>query len=290
MIRYNPNINEGLNTAQVQYRNKYGYINTINDIKMDSIFKIIVSNLINLFNLLNLYIAILFFIGNSYIGFIFVGIIILNTLMRIVKELRTRAIINKFNKNNDVFTNVVRDSNTVSINKSSVVLDDIIVYKTNSNIVTDSIIIEGSVLVDESCLSGKKPIIKNPDDMLYAGSKILGGKCICRAEKVGDKNYLSKIINVTKDKTDTSYIKNILNRIIKYVSVIVVILSIVFYINKNSTVDIAVYLYKIIPIELILFTTIIFLVSVIKLKSKNILVRNFKSMESIHNIDTICFV
>ena len=287
MIRYNPNINEGLNENQVQYRIKNNYINKSSSIKIEPIYKIVLSSFINLFNIINLYVAVLFFLSHSYISLIFVFIVIFNSVIHVIKEMRMRSIIRKLN--NDEFATVIRDSKTICINKNEVVLDDILIYKESSNIITDSIILEGSVLVDESCLSGKVPVIKKENDMLYTGSKIISGKCIARADKISNNNYISKIISITKNKNDNSYVKRIIDTMIKYIGILILILSIIIYIHTYSFIETAKYIYKIIPIEFVLLTTLLFIISIIKLKKKNILIKNFKSIESIKDIDTICF-
>ena len=289
MIRYNPNINEGLKESQIQYRKKYNFVNKISNIKVDSIWKIISNNMLNLFNLLNLYIAILFLINKSYIGLLFILVILFNITINVIVCIRTKVIVDRINKNKNTIVNVIRDSKIISINRSDVVLDDIIIYKENSEVVTDSIILEGTILVDESCLNGKNPIIKSTNDMLYSGSKIITGKCICRADKIGDNNYISRIINIVKDRKNNSFIEKVLDCITKYVSILVLILSIIIYIHTKSLKSVALYTYKLVPIELILFTTISYLMSVIRLNKKKVLVRNLSSIEHIKDIDTICF-
>ena len=289
MIRYNPNINEGLKESQIQYRKKYNFVNKISNIKVDSIWKIISNNMLNLFNLLNLYIAILFLINKSYIGLLFILVILFNITINAIVCIRTKVIVDRINKNKNTIVNVIRDSKIISINRSDVVLDDIIIYKENSEVVTDSIILEGTILVDESCLNGKNPIIKSTNDMLYSGSKIITGKCICRADKIGDNNYISRIINIVKDRKNNSFIEKVLDCITKYVSILVLILSIIIYIHTKSLKSVALYTYKLVPIELILFTTISYLMSVIRLNKKKVLVRNLSSIEHIKDIDTICF-
>ena len=289
MIRYNPSIEEGLNTSQVQYRNKYNYTNKINNIKIDSTNKIIFRNTLSYFNILNLYIAILFFLGKSYLGIIFILVILFNITINLIKEIRTRRTILKLNKLDNEFVSVIRDSKIISISKKDIVLDDIIVYKDNNIIATDSIILDGEVEVDESCLNGKKPTIKKVGDMLFTGSKIIMGKCICRADKVGDSNYLSKIVSITKNKSNNIFIKRILNNIVKYVSIIIFILSIIFYIHTRSLLTTALYIYKIMPIELYIIIALIFVLSIIKLNRKNILIKNLSSIINAKNIDTICF-
>ena len=289
MIRYNPNINEGLNTSQIQYRIKYNHVNKNNSIDSNSICKIIFKNTMTLFNLINLIFSFLFLIERSYIGFLFIVVILFNTIIHVIKNIKTKKFIDKINSNKKVLTTVIRDSKTISINSEDIVLDDIVVYKENNEVVTDSIILDGLILIDESSLNGKMPVIKTVNDMIYKGSKILGGKCICRAEKVGANNYLSKITTVIKNKKNNSSIKYIINSIIKCTSILLFIMGIIIYFHTNSLITIGITLYKVLPIELVLLTTISFLLFVKKLKKNNVLVKTLTSIENSKNIDTICF-
>lgn len=288
MIRYNPNINEGLNTKQVQYRIKNGYINKTNNIKNCSIYKSILNNFITIFNLLNLFIAFLFFYNNSYIGIIFIIIVIFNTLIHLINIIKTKTNIDKFNNSNP-FVTVIRDSKSIAVNKNDVVLDDIIIYKENSKVIADSKIMDGIILVDESCLNGRVSVLKKANDMLYAGSKVITGRCTCRVDKIGNDNYITKLLNITRNKNSNSYVRNILNVINKYVSIVVLILSIVIYIYTKNTFKVAVYIYKIVPIELGILITLLFIFNIFKLKKEKVLVKKFKSIENIRDIDTICF-
>ena len=261
MIRYNPNINEGLNTNQVQYRIKNNHINKMDNVLSHSICKIILSNLFNLFNLLNLFIIIISFLSNSYMYIIFIIVVLFNTLVNIIREIKVNK---KSDKNNLV--SVVRDSKVISINSDVVVLDDIVIYKSNSYIASDSIILDGEVLVNETSLSGKKPVLKTSGDVLYAGCNIITGKCTCRVERVGKNNYLSKIITNVHSKRNKSYINRILNSIVIYVSIIVLILSIILYIHTNSFMEVLNNIYVLVPIEFI-FITLLFILNTLKLKN-----------------------
>ena len=233
MIRYNPSLDEGLNTKQVQYRIKNNFINKASTIENVSIFKIVFNNLITLYNLLNLYVAILFILSNSYKYIIFISVIVINSMINIIEELRTRKAINKVIDNKKVLVNVIRDSKNIVIDSDNIVLDDIVYYKKNSIIAADSIILDGSITVDESHLSGKeKIIVKNIGDIVFAKSKVISGKCTTRVDKVGINNYIYRVMNIIKYKNSTnSYIKNFLDIIVKVISIIVLILSIIFCIQ-----------------------------------------------------------
>ena len=281
MIRYNPNINEGLNTNQVQYRIKNNHINKMDNVLSHSICRIILSNLFDPFNLLNLFVIIISFLSNSYMYIIFIIVVLFNTLVNIIREIKVNK---KSDKNNLV--SVVRDSKVISINSNDVVLDDIILYKSNSYIVSDSIILDGEVLVNETSLSGKKPVLKTVGDVLYAGCNTITGKCTCRVERIGKNNYLSKIITNVHSKRNKSYINRILNSIVIYVSIIVLILSIILYIHTNSFLEVLNNIYLLVPIEFILIT-LSFILGAFKLK--NVLVKDISSMENLVDIDTVCF-
>ena len=290
MIRYNPNINEGLNSNQVQYRIKNNYINKIKVNKQKSILKIIVDNICTLFNLLNLYIAVLFIIVGSYKSIIFISVIVINSIIQIINELITRKIINKIIDNKKIMVDVTRDYKNIVLESSNLVLDDITHYKTGSIVGADSIILDGSVVVDEANLSGKeKLVVKNVNDTIYAKSKIVSGKCISRVDKVGNSNYIYKLMNIVKYKNTNSYIQIFLTNIIKYVSIVTLILSVIIYIQTKSINRVVNYIDKIIPIGLIMFSLFVFILSIIKLKKKKVLVRNLSCIEKLSYIDTFCF-
>ena len=290
MIRYNPNINEGLNSNQVQYRIKNNHVNKVKVNKPKSILNIIIDNTCTLFNLLNLYVAILFIICSSYKCILFIGVIVFNSVIRIINELRTRAIINKIVDNKKIMVDVVRDSKNIVLESSNLVLDDITHYHANSIVGADSIILDGSVVVDEASLSGKeKLVVKNINDTIYAKSKIVSGKCISRVDKVGNNNYIYKLMNIVKYKSINSYIKSFINNIVKVVSLITLILSITIYLKTKSIDKVVNYVDKIIPMGLIIFSLLVFILSIIKLKKKKVLARNLSCIEKLSYIDTFCF-
>ena len=83
-----------------------------------------------------------------------------------------------------------------------IVLDDIIHLRSGNQIVTDCILKEGVVEVDESFITGESDTIeKKEGDMLLSGSFITSGSCYAKVEHVGYDNYTAKI------SKDTKYIK-----------------------------------------------------------------------------------
>ena len=298
MIRYNPKIEDGLNTNQVSSRIKHGYINYDTNIKTKSIWQIILYNSFTLFNIINLCLGLLIFSVNSYKNLLFLGVVVCNTLISIIQEIRSKLVVDKLSIISSKSASVIRDGKNKIININEVVLDDIINYKRGSQIIADSVIKEGIVEVNESLISGEENLItKKEGDFLYSGSFIVSGKCICRVERVGLDNYSSKITKEAKYiKKINSEIMKTLNRIIKIMSIIIIPIGILlllkeYNLDKNMTdavINTVAALVGMIPEGLVLLTSTVLAVSVIRLSKRNVLVRQLYCIETLARVDTIC--
>ena len=149
MIRYNPKIEEGLTNTQVQNRIKNGYVNYDTNIKTKSIGRIILDNSFTLFNIINLCLGLLIFFVGSYKNLLFLGVVVCNTLISIVQEIRSKIVIDKLSIISSKTASVIRDGKNKIINIREVVLDDIINYKIGNQIIADSVIKEVTVEVNE---------------------------------------------------------------------------------------------------------------------------------------------
>ena len=147
MIRYNPKIEDGLTLQQVNSRIKHKYVNYDTNIKTKSIGQILLYNTFTLFNILNLCLGLLIVYVHSYKNLLFLGVVICNTLISMIQEIRSKRIIDKLSIITSKTANVVRDGKTKVININNIVLDDIIKYKRGSQIIADSVIKDGIVEV-----------------------------------------------------------------------------------------------------------------------------------------------
>ena len=298
MIRYNPKIEDGLNQTQVNNRIKNGYVNYDTNIKTKSIGRIIIGNTFTLFNILNLCLGLLIFSVHSYKNLLFLGVVLCNTLISIVQEIRSKIEVDKLSIISSNIASVIRDGKNKIINIREVVLDDIINYKRGNQVIADSIIKEGVVEVNESLLSGEEnSVVKKEGDILYSGSFIISGKCTCRVERVGKDNYSSKItIEAKYIKKVNSEIMKTLNKIIKVMSIIIVPVGIILFLrqynlDKNITdaiISTVAALVGMIPEGLILLTSTVLAVSVIRLSRKKVLVQELYCIETLARVDTIC--
>lgn len=297
-MRYNPDIKVGLTDVEVTNRINDNLINYDTDIKTKSIKQIIFSNIFTLFNLLNFSIALAIFMVGSYKNLLFMGVVFCNTIISIIQELNSKRVIDKLSVVASKKVNVIRNSKIINININEIVLDDIICLKIGNQIVTDCIIKEGLVYVDESFITGEAEVQeKSVGDMLLSGSFIVSGKCIAQVEHIGIDNYTSKISKEAKYiKKINSVIMSSLNTIVKFVSIVIVPLGLILFLRQyhfgngleNAVVKSAAAIISMIPEGLVLLTSTVLAVSVIRLGRKRVLVQDLYCIETLARVDTIC--
>ena len=297
--RYKPSLDKGLSKKEVLERYNDNLVNFDTDVKTKSVKEIVKENAITLFNIINIILAIAIISVGSYKNLTFIIIIVLNTLISTFQELRSKYTIDKLSVISEHKIRVIRDGKEVELLLDEIVLDDVVKFTSGNQIVVDSIIKKGEVLVDESFITGEEEnILKKEGDMLLSGSLIVSGNCICQVEHIGYDNYTAKI------SSDTKYIKEVsseimrsLNKIVKTISFVIVPLGILLFARQlfipNNTIENAVVntvaaLIGMIPEGLVLLTSTVFAVSVIRLSKKKVLVQDLYCIETLARVNVIC--
>ena len=304
--RYEPDFKKGLTEAQVNERIENGLVNYDNQPKTKTIGQIVRGNLFTYFNFLNIVLAAAILIVGIINGellyslknCLFLGVIISNTTISTIQEIVSKKIIDKLSFIASSKVNVVRNSNTKEISINEIVLDDIISLNIGNQVVTDSIILDGEVEVNEAFLTGEvEPIHKKKGDTLLSGSFIVSGSCFARVEHVGDTNYISTISQeAAYNKKVNSVIMDSFNKLLKVLSIIIVPIGILFYFNQysitgnvyDSVFATVAALIGMIPGGLILLTSSVMAVSVIRLYDYKVLVQQLYCIETLARVDVIC--
>ena len=289
---------KGLNNKEVSERVKKGLTNKNKVVPTKSILKIITDNIFTLFNLLNFVLALLIFFVSSYKNLLFMGIVVCNTLISMVQEIRSKRIVDKLSIITSLKSNVIRDNKIVNIDNEDIVVDDIIILKAGNQIVTDCIILEGSVEVNEAFITGESDLVSYKiDDELKSGSFVVVGKVIAKVIHVGNDNYVNMISKDAKYvKPLNSILMNSLNKIIKLVSIFIIPLGLLLFFNQynldknleSSIINTVAALLGMIPEGLVLLTSTVLAVSVIRLARLNVLVQELYCIEMLARVDTIC--
>lgn len=290
----------GLTNKEIQERIDSGKINYNTTIKTKSVKEIFRTNICTLFNFLNLFLAFLVFLVGAYKNLLFLGTIICNTFIGIIQELKSKRIIDKLSLIVSNNVTVIRNGKEQKINKDQIVLDEIVKLTPGDQIIADSIIKKGAIEVNESLITGEiNPINKNMEDTILSGSFVVSGEALAQVIHVGEENYTHKITKEAKYlKPIGSEIMKSLKKIIKLVSYIIIPIGIIFFLKQthipnntiqNSIVNTVAALIAIIPDGLMLLTSTVMALSVIKLSKYNVLVQEMYCIENLARVDTICF-
>ena len=299
-MKYKTDIDVGLTKKQVQIRKKQKLVNYNADVPTKGIVNIIVDNIFTLFNLLNLGLGLLVFLVGSYKNLLFLGVVLCNTLISMIQEIRAKIEIDKLSIIAETKVNVIREEKEEIVGINDIVLDDLVNYKIGNQVVADSYIRKGVVEVNESFITGESKVrTKKVGDTLLSGSFIVSGKCIGQVIHVGENNYSSKISKEAKYvKKINSLLLNSLNEIIKLVSIVIVPVGLLLFLNQyllvKSTFSVAIVnvvaaLVAMIPEGLVLLTSTVLAVSSMRLTKNKILTKQLYSIESLARTDVICF-
>lgn len=296
--RYSPSFKQGLSTNQVNSRVKNNLTNFQDVSKTKSIPKIILDNTLTLFNLINLILAIALFWAGSYKNTLFMIVVIFNLIISTVQEIRAKITADKLSLISASKSTVIRDGKEIKIPVDNIVLDDILKLETGNQVTADCTILNGKCEVNESFITGEADAIeKHQGDMLLSGSYIVSGMVYAQAEKISTHTYIASISkDVKKIKQSNSEIMKAINKIIKVVSIAIFpIGAILLYSQyslvgnlKEAVVQATAGLIGMIPEGLVLLTSMVFAVSVIRLSKHNVLAQELSSVESLARVDTLC--
>ena len=302
---YDTKIKEGLNEEIVAKRKEQGLANIASSNKGKSIFAIIASNVFTFFNILYLIIAIILIIFKSPENMIgFVPVIFSNLIIGIIQEIKAKRTIEKMALMSAPTATVIRNGVKLEVPIQEVVLDDIIFFTPGKQICTDSIILEGTVEVNESLLTGEADsIVKTTKDELLSGSFIVSGVCVARVDRVGDENYIEKVASDAKKyNPPKSELLRTLRGIIRVIAIVIFPISIL-YLMANGNIfsgdvtleqlseqikNVAYIILAMIPAGLFLLTTMALATGVIRLAKNKTLVQELYCIEMLARVDVLC--
>lgn len=297
--RYFPDEGKGLFAAQVQARMEEGQYNGAAGIKSKSEKQIIIENTFTFFNTINFILAILVILVGSYKNTLFMGVIISNAVIGSFQEIRSKRIIDKLSLISAPKANVLRDGARQSIAVSHVVLDDLLCLSTGGQICADAVVLSGEVEVNESLITGESdPVLKKPGDTLLSGSFVISGDCRARVEHVGEESYANKIAKGAKYvKKPNSQIIRSLDMIVRIIGFSIIPVGLLLFSKEyfitgaplqEAVVGTVAALIGMIPEGLVLLTSVVFAVSVIRLSRHKTLVQELYCIETLARVDVLC--
>ena len=290
----------GLTLKEVEERKKKGLANTAVEAPSKTIGEIIASNIFTYFNFVFLFIAALLIAVRSFRDLSFLPLIVINSLIGILQELRAKQILDKLTVLHSPEVMVVRDGKEVKIKIHELVMDDIMVMVSGNQIPADAVVIGGEVAANESLLTGESDdVMKREGDELFSGSFIVYGKCFARVIRVGSESYAAKLTMKAKEIRvgEQSEILRSLNSFVKLAGIAIIPIGIIMFAQqyflhsataKMSIQAMVAAIMGMIPEGLFLLASVTLVLSAVRLAQKKVLVHDMKCIETLARVDVLC--
>lgn len=289
----------GLTSQEVAARVRKGQTNINTDVPTRTVKQIVRANTLTFFNFLNIVLfAMVIFVG-SFRNSLFIGTAIINTCIGIFQELRAKKILDQLHVITASRARPIRDGQQISVPIEELVLDDVILLQAGDQIPSDCVVVKGDLEVNESLLTGEADNLeKRRGDELFSGSVVTAGKALCRVVHVGADNYSAKLTKEAKTfKIHESELRNVINLILKIISIIIVPLgAAVFYKQfvivgnsfRDAVVNSVASILGMIPEGLVLLTSVALTVGTIRLAQRKVLVQELFCIETLAHVDVLC--
>ncbi len=290
---------KGLTNEQVALRYNQGLVNVSGKKKGKNNWQIVFSNVFTFFNLIYTIIAVALCIYKQYGQLTFLFVVVANTLIAIVQEIRSKKALDKLTILSMPSIVTIRNGKPVKVNIDSIVLDDVVNFTSGKQVCADCVILSGTVEVNESILTGEsEAVVRQKGDVLHAGSFIVANNCVAKVDKVGKFNYIDTLTSKAKKyKKPQSQLLRAFNLILYFVAVIIIPLGyFMWQVNSNAANgDFITTLQKttgpliaIIPAGPFLLTSLTLAVSVIRLAKNKTMVQELYCIEMLARVDTLC--
>ncbi len=289
----------GLTQEQVQRQIEEGNVNINENPNTRTYKQIILENTLTFFNFINAVLLVLVLLVGSYKNAAFVMIIVINTVIGIIQEIRAKKTLDKLAILTASKSVVVRDGKEMEISTEELVLGDLVLLKTGDQIPADGAVRDGSLEVNESLLTGETDtLVKNVGDDLFSGSFVTSGQAYCQVVHVGKENYAAKITGEAKEfRRHHSELRESLNKILKVISIIILPLGIALFYKqfywvgnsfRDSVVSTVAAVLGMIPEGLVLLTSVALTLGTMRLAREKTLVQELFCIETLARVDTLC--
>ena len=303
-----PSLDEpGLSKQDVVERQADGRGNAVKTSSSRSIVDIIRANVFTLFNGIILGAMVLVLLTGSWKDAVFGVVIIVNTGISIVTELKSKRTLDKLSILVASDYLVHRDGADMEVPHDDIVLDDLLWIRSGEQVPADGTIVETWGLeLDESMLTGEsRTVRKKAGNDVYSGSTAVSGMALIRVTAVGEHSYAAKITAEAKVfKKTTSDLNKSINTILKVMTFIVVPLCVLLVWSqmnavggwshalatgqwRQAVVSAVAGVVGMIPEGLVLLTSLNFAVAAMRLARKNTLVQELESVETLARVDCL---
>ena len=289
----------GLSSAEVEYRTKQGKTNAVEDSGTDSVAAIVVRNVFTYFNGIFALLVVLLIVAGAYKSLTFLPVIIANTIIGIVQQLRAKKTLDDLALINAASYETFRDGDLVMVNSDDLVLGDICRFEAGQQIPADARVLAGEGSANESLLTGEQDeVVKTKGSKLLSGSFLVSGWVTAELTKVGKDSYAQTLSAEAKaTKVIQSEMVASIERIIQVAGVLIIPVGALMYSNSvyragmgfsEAISSMVAAVIGMIPEGLYLLVTVALALSAMRLAKQWVLLHDMRSIESLARVDVIC--
>ena len=289
----------GLSSEQAARLHQSGKGNKPPESAGRSLGQIVIRNLFTWFNILNFLLAAALIAVDSYRNMLFMGVVLLNTLISTVQEIRAKKTVDRLTLLAASPADVMRDGQWTKLAPEQLVEGDLVRFSAGCQVLADAQVLSGQGAANESLLTGESdPVPKAADDLLYSGSFITEGRLYARLTCVGCESYAGKLVqSVRHVKVSRSRLMDDLKKLIRFISYFLLPIGFALFAKQHwllkepleSSVPATVAaMLGMIPEGLMLLTSMALAVGVIRLGQRNTLVQELYGIENLARVDTLC--
>ena len=296
---WQPTGKDGLTGAECEERVRKGLGNAASSASDKNVFSILAGHIFTLFNLLNVLIALALAAVGAYRNMTFMLVVVSNTLIGAVQELRTHRAIKKMQLMSEGLIHVLRDGEWIAVRSRDLVTGDVIRVAAGEQIPADSVILDGQGAANESMLTGEsRAVFKEKGEWLLSGSYLSEGSFTAQIVYAGDASYISRLQKSAGRITPPrSRLLTDMKKLVRISSFLLVPIGAALFPKQyyilhapieSAVTRSAASMLGMLPEGLILLTSTALMAGVIKLSRRKTLVRDLYSIEALARVDVLC--
>ena len=303
-----PEVEEpGLSDDEVAERVEAGAANVVRQSTSRSVRDIVRANVFTLFNGIILAAMLLVLATGSWRDAVFGFVIIINTGIGIVTELRAKRTLDRLSILVASDFTVRRKGEDVAVAHDAIVMDDLLWVRAGEQAPADAeVVADWGLEMDESMLTGEsRTVRKSPGDDVYSGSTAVSGLALARVTAVGERSYAATLTAQAKAyKKTVSDLNKGINAILKFMTFLVVPLCVLLTWSqihtvggwdaalstgqwRDAVVSAVAGVVGMIPEGLVLLTSLNFAVAAMRLARHDTLVQELESVETLARVDCL---
>ena len=297
----NPDPQEGLRLEEAKHRLNSGWGNKVNDRALRTEGQILLENCLTFFNLIFIIMAALLILaGSSVIKLTFLVVVVINTVIGCVQEIRAKRAVDKLTLVAVQTVRVIREGAVCNLRSELLVRDDIVEFSAGDQICADGILRTGQLQVNESLITGEADaIVKDPGDELKSGSFVVAGRGRVQLTQVGDDAFAAQLAAEAKKdpKAAKSEMMRSLDKLIRVIGIALIPIGCILFYQEFFVLKLglqvsaeatAAALVGMIPEGLYLLTSVALAASSMKLTKKRVLVQDMNCIETLARVDVLC--